>query len=63
MAETVLIAVLSLFASIAVVLYRFGRTNKPRPKMQFLMSLLRKVCHQAQERRARWTITLNRTLL
>ena len=53
MVENVLIAVLViLFAAIALFLYCFGWTDKPEPKMEMLISLLRKVRHAPQGRRA-----------
>ena len=52
--EMALIAVLlSFFAGIAVFLNCFGRTDKPDPKVERLISLLRKVRHRLQARRAR----------
>ena len=52
MGEMALIAVLlSLFAGIAVFLNCFGRTDKPDPKVERLISLLRNVRHRLQARR------------
>jgi len=52
MGEMALIAVLlSLFAGMAAFLNCFGRTDKPDPKVELLISLLRNVRHRLQARR------------